>query len=302
MKTDFNRQRLEKQQNNLQSQLHTRDEKLARLRWNLVIETAAAVKFQLEKQIQVEEEEIKRLEGKLSSIEQALTGTIETGVREPSLKYQQNLNEYKQAVIEVLEHEYPLTTNSLQHLKRLRDILALENEDADLLKAQAIEQLCIDRAEYQKNLQQYQNEFCQFVRQEHPFSYYTRNQLKQRQQSLGIKDEDTSLIEKKAIEQLKELYQKNFQRYQQEFFREVQQEYPFTPYAQKRLKKLQQSLQLKDEDVLPVEKQITTQFTPIKPETNLPPVLPSLEAPPDEWFKEQRPKWFQSLDSLLDDR
>jgi hypothetical protein len=70
--TEFKRQRLEKQRTNFQAEWDTRTEKLAQLRQAFIIETSASIRFQLEKQIQTEEEEINRLENLLSNIEQDL--------------------------------------------------------------------------------------------------------------------------------------------------------------------------------------------------------------------------------------
>lgn len=66
------RQRLKKQQSDLQALWYTRTDKLTRLRQAFVIETSAATKFQLEQEIQSEEEEIKLLETQLSEIEEDL--------------------------------------------------------------------------------------------------------------------------------------------------------------------------------------------------------------------------------------
>jgi DNA replication protein DnaC len=77
--TAFERQRLEKRRQNLQTGWNQQSEKLARLRKALAIETQAADKFKLESQIKTEEAAIQDLEEQLSGIEQALSsGTIAT--------------------------------------------------------------------------------------------------------------------------------------------------------------------------------------------------------------------------------
>ncbi|MCU0552313.1 MAG: caspase family protein [Leptolyngbya sp. Prado105] len=67
--TPFERQRRERDRNSLQSEWKLRSEKLERLRQAFAIEVDTARTFQLEKQIQAEEEEIKRLENRLSAID-----------------------------------------------------------------------------------------------------------------------------------------------------------------------------------------------------------------------------------------
>jgi len=67
------RQRLEKQRETLQAEWDLRNKKLKQLRLALAIETAAAVQFQLEQQIQAEETELKRLNDELDTIEETLS-------------------------------------------------------------------------------------------------------------------------------------------------------------------------------------------------------------------------------------
>jgi hypothetical protein len=70
--TDGQRQRLEKQRAALQQELDLRVEKAGRLRQALAIETSVAVKFQLEQQLQTENDAIAQLEHELDAIEQRL--------------------------------------------------------------------------------------------------------------------------------------------------------------------------------------------------------------------------------------
>lgn len=70
--TGFQRKRLEQQQTTLEAEWKTRTEKLVQLKSALAIETGAAIKFQLEKQIAAEQSQIDGLEAELLKIEQAL--------------------------------------------------------------------------------------------------------------------------------------------------------------------------------------------------------------------------------------
>jgi SEFIR domain len=72
----FARQRLEKRRTTLQSEWDTRNDKLARLRSDLAIETIADRKFQLEKKVEDEQEQMERLENELGTIEQTLQGDV----------------------------------------------------------------------------------------------------------------------------------------------------------------------------------------------------------------------------------
>jgi hypothetical protein len=72
----FREQQLETQQANLQAEWQTRNEKLAALRQDRIIETSTDRKFQLDKQIQAEEQEIELLNKKLSDIEEGLNRDV----------------------------------------------------------------------------------------------------------------------------------------------------------------------------------------------------------------------------------
>lgn len=84
------RQRLEQLRETLQVEWNLRSDKLKQLRRALAIEAGAAVRFQLEKQIEAEEEAIQRLDHQLFEIEQTLSdrttaSVSRTGSREELL-------------------------------------------------------------------------------------------------------------------------------------------------------------------------------------------------------------------------
>jgi len=71
------RQRFRQKQAELQGEWNLRSQKLGQLRQALVIETSAAIKFQLNCQIQAEEEAIAQLEQRLSEVEQVFDSSVE---------------------------------------------------------------------------------------------------------------------------------------------------------------------------------------------------------------------------------
>ncbi|NJP12347.1 MAG: toll/interleukin-1 receptor domain-containing protein [Leptolyngbyaceae cyanobacterium RU_5_1] len=75
--TTMQRQRLEQRRDRLQEEWTLRSSKLKQLRSAYAIETSAAVKFQLQQQIEAEETQLAQLEAELNDIEQTLkTGTV----------------------------------------------------------------------------------------------------------------------------------------------------------------------------------------------------------------------------------
>ncbi|WP_445635710.1 GUN4 domain protein [Nostoc sp. DSM 114161] len=184
---------------------------------------------------------------------------IENEVLEIFRRRLANLELYKQEFDKAVKEKYPLDERTFQILKDYRhDILELRDKDVE-----EIEKEIISAREYVNNLKRYEQEFFRAVEAEYPISEYVRNGLKQFQQSLRLTDEDIEKIEaplltrKQAEEsQKKQEYVKNLKRYEQEFSRAVQGEFPISEYVRNALKQFQQSLGLIDGDVKQVEERI----------------------------------------------
>ncbi|BBD67563.1 hypothetical protein NIES4072_51390 [Nostoc commune NIES-4072] len=65
---------------------------------------------------------------------------IETEVLKPYREYQQNLQEYEQALIDAVEHEQDLTDYTRQELRRYQEILKLRNEDVASIETRVTQQ------------------------------------------------------------------------------------------------------------------------------------------------------------------
>jgi len=197
--------------------------------------------------------------GKELGIPDEKANEIENEVLEIFRRRLANLELYKQEFDKAVKEKYPLDERTFQILKDYRhDILELRDEDVE-----EIEKEIISAREYVKNLKRYEQEFSRAVEAEFPISEYVRNGLKQFQQSLRLTDEDIEKIEaplltrKQAEEsQKKQQYVKNLKRYEQEFSRAVQGEFPISEYVRNALKQFQQSLGLIDGDVKQVEERI----------------------------------------------
>jgi hypothetical protein len=122
------------------------------------------------------------------------------------------------------------------------------------------------------NLESYKQAFAKAVEQKYPLDEHILKILKDYQQDvLGLRDQDVASIEleitsvKEAEYQKqvqiqkqreKEEYGNNLRRYEQEFSKAVQAQYPPDEYVRNGLKQFQKSLGLKDEDVKRVEETI----------------------------------------------
>jgi hypothetical protein len=171
-------------------------------------------------------------------------------------EFREKLQRYERDFTEALQQEVPLSEADIDSLRQnLKQILGLRNEDI-----QPIETRVRARIEaYKQHLQQYERAFTNATQQEYPLTQNKRNQLRQQQQNLGLKDEDIAPIETRITAEI-EAYRQKLQQYEQAFTKATQQEYPLTQNKRNQLRQQQQNLGLKDEDIAPIETRITAEF------------------------------------------
>ena len=198
--------------------------------------------------------------------------------------YQRQLERYKWNFIEATRQEYPIGEDKRYKLKQFQQTLGLRDEDIIRVEAPILERKEVayrTKQEYQQNLQRYEQEFSTSVQQEFPLSDTRRVELESFQRSLGLKDKDvirlqepllakqeseyyrqqleaTRLREQEAekLHQQQTDYQQNLYRYEKEFLKAVQLEYPLNEFVRTGIKNFQKSLGLRDEDVIRVEEPI----------------------------------------------
>lgn len=90
-------------------------------------------------------------------------------------------------------------------------------------------------------------------------SFIDRSILDELRNSLNLLPEEAAAIEVGVLKPYRELQEK-LQRYEQVFCVAIQQEYPLKEKSRNRLKRLQQILGLRNEDVAPIEARITSQI------------------------------------------
>jgi hypothetical protein len=217
-----------------------------------------------------------------------VTTVIEDEILRPYRERIENLQRYRQAFISAIEQEYPLSKATELELRDLYEIFGLRSEDISLIEAQEVaKNTAAEQEAYAIKLKRYEQEFQTAMQAEYPFGEYVRNGLINFQQSLRLKNEDVAQIEKPFIEQKKaELqrkqkeklkwekvekqqqqedqhkhleYQCNLNKYEQEFLKSVQAQYPLSNFVCERLKSLQRDLVLADEDVALIEQRLLKQ-------------------------------------------
>ena len=136
-------------------------------------------------------------------------------------EYEAKLKRYRQEFSKAVEAEYPLNNHVVEGLRHLRQQLGLKTEDFAQIE-RSIRELA--EAKYQKNL---------------------------KQQSEAERQRQIELEQQRQAE--KEEYKAKLQRYEQEFSKLIAVRYPMTQSTLDWLKKFQQQLGLKDEDIARVE-------------------------------------------------
>ncbi|MEH1970057.1 TIR domain-containing protein [Nostoc sp.] len=164
-------------------------------------------------------------------------------------------NRYLKKVEEILAFDGEISIPGQDTLDEIREELRLTLEEADELKTRAF----APYKKYKENLQKYEKTFIKIIQQEYPLSDKNKEALKLRQRDLGIKSEDAEQIEKRIIAQVKakdknKVKEEDSQRQrQQEAERNKQLE---LEKQREKVNSFQQYLEVKDEDILPIEAQL----------------------------------------------
>ena len=145
---------------------------------------------------------------------------IESPIKAVIAEHLDKLQQYKEAFLEVIEDEFPLTKETRQDLKRFQQVLEISNEDClkiekqvmakreeahildepSLITEKSSDQILTEQADlsinqeenYQQRLNKYKQEF---LKTSHLLHYdYRQNLLKQLQSELGLNDEDIASV------------------------------------------------------------------------------------------------------------
>ncbi|MEH2172997.1 hypothetical protein [Nostoc sp.] len=171
------------------------------------------------------------------------------------MTYIQKLQQYEQAFTRATQQQYPLNTTQRNQLRQEQQRLGIKNEDVAPIEARV-------RAEieaYLQKLQQYEEAFTRATQQQYPLSATQRNQLRQEQQVLGLKDENIAPIENRIQVEI-EAYVQKLEQYEQALIQTIEHEYPFSEEVRKELKRYQQILELGDEEVAEIEEKVVRQI------------------------------------------
>ncbi|MBC1237558.1 caspase family protein [Nostoc sp. 2RC] len=208
----------------------------------------------LQQQVALSEEDFNTLRLNLQQIlglRNEDTMPIEARVTTQIQAYKRHLQQYEQALAEAMEQEYPLSQDTRHRLQQMQREWQITFEDLALIETHVITEI----EAYRQKLQQYEQIFARATQQQYPLSTTQRNQLRQEQQLLGLKDEKIAPIENRIKAEIAAYLQK-LQQYEQVLIQTIQHEYPFSEEVRQELKRYQQILELRDEEVVEIEEKM----------------------------------------------
>jgi len=183
----------------------------------------------------------------IAPLESRVTAEIEA--------YQQKLQQYEQVFTIATQQQYPVGEAKRYELRQEQQKLNLKDEDIALIEAR----ITAEVEAYLQKLQQYEQAFIKATQQQYPLSATQRDQLRNEQQTLNLKNKDTAPIEARITVEIKAYLQK-LQQDEQAFTRATKQQYPLSTTQRNQLRHEQQTLVLKDENIAPIEARITVEI------------------------------------------
>jgi hypothetical protein len=205
-------------------------------------------------------QELKNLE-KVLELRNEDTFPIEAQVAAHLKTHNHSIQSYQEAFSEALRQEYPLSAVAHSRLQRTRQQLALSDADVATIEAN----ITTEVETYRRNLQQYELAFVAATQHEYPLSESRRNELRQRQQNMGLSDEDIAPIEN-SITAAVEVRLQKLQQYEQVFSDSIRFEYPVSEATREELRRFQHVLELEDKEITQLEAKVTA---PIEHSNNL---------------------------------
>jgi WD40 repeat protein len=182
----------------------------------------------------------------IAPIEAKVTTQVET--------YQQKLQKYEEAFTNATQRKHQPNEATWTQLQNTWQTLGLNEIDVKKVESSIVFQI----ETYQINLRQYEQQFADATEQEYPLRDVTRSKLQQSQQALNLDDKDVAPIENLITTSTEEHLQK-IQQYEQVFADSIKFEYPIRESTRDELRRLQQVLELRDEEIAQIEEVASNQ-------------------------------------------
>jgi GUN4-like/Caspase domain len=173
--------------------------------------------------------------------------------------YRRKLRHYEFEFSQAIGLGLPISSFTRDGLKKFQQLLGLCDEDVIRIERHVMEQSQGDAEAYQLKLQHYEFEFSQEVERHLPLAPEMREKLNKLKQFLGLREDDASQVEQRAIAKVKEqeaLYRQNLRTYEERLIQILDFECPPGDFARYELDKLCQQLGLNSSDVQQIDKDI----------------------------------------------
>ena len=193
---------------------------------------------------------------KLTDVEIA---PVEAKVATQIETYQQKIQQYEDAFSGATQLKYKPNEATKRQLEQTWQNLGLSEADVKSIELQILEQV----EAYQANLRRYEREFSNSVEHRYPLSQQDLQSLKQRKQALHLTDQDAALIENLIVSLTEEKLRKT-QQYEQVFSDSIKYEFPVSDSSREEFKRLQNVLELEDNEVEQIESKVVSQSKTIK--------------------------------------
>ena len=181
---------------------------------------------------------------------------IEDEVLEPCRKdFRDKLRQYREVFVALIERDQPISEGDRADLRHSQQILGLRNEDTVPIEAEVLADLKV----LKQNLQVYEQSLAESLRQEFPLSQVKQQQFLQMQQQMKLSDADVNAIHQRVTAEA-EIFRQSLQQYEQAFDGAIRQHYPLSEPQRSELQAYQESLNLSEVDVAPIEAKITTEI------------------------------------------
>ena len=182
----------------------------------------------------------------IAPVEAKATTQVET--------YQQKLEQYRETFTRSTQRKYVHGEANRSQLTQTWRTLGLNEADVKAIEEPILAQV----KTHQSHLRQYEQAFVDATEQEHPLSQAKRSELRQRQRSLSLSDEDIEPIENRVTAVIED-HLKKLQQYEQVFSDSIQFEFPVSEDTREELRRFQQILELANEEVAQLEAKIASQ-------------------------------------------
>jgi WD40 repeat protein len=194
-------------------------------------------------------------------------------------EYAQKLQQYEQEFTQIIQHEFPLSRETVERLKQLQEDLILHDVDVHPIRNRIVHQRQAQLSQLKKN----ELNISVTIQDKNPLiaEKTPNNNLNQTQNNLYAqnlvdgaksilnnyltstsKKISTYIDESFGIDEDKQrkVYQEKLQRYEHEFLRISKIEFPIRDFTRHKLKNIQDSLGIENNDVVLIEKDITAQL------------------------------------------